>query len=51
MWSVLRLSRGGVVIVHSAYDMNLPPLTREQRIDAAEDRADQVAFEVARERS
>lgn len=28
-----------------------PPVTREQRIEAAEDRAEQAAFDVARERS
>jgi hypothetical protein len=27
------------------------PVSREERVEAAEDRADQVAYEVARERS
>lgn len=39
------------MIVHSAYDLNLDHLPREQRIDAAEDRADQVACDVLREAS
>lgn len=39
------------MIVLSAYSLNEPHVPREQRIEAAEDRAEQAAFDAARERS
>lgn len=39
------------MIVFTAYPIHEPAVSREQLIEAAEDRADQVAFDVARERS
>lgn len=46
---VLRLPQGGrLVIILAAYPIHEPPV---DRIEAAEDRAEQVAFDAARERS
>lgn len=38
------------MIVLTAYGIHERPLSREQRIEAAEDRAEQAAFDAARER-
>lgn len=35
----------------AAYPIHEPPVTREQVVEAAEDRADQAAFDAMRERS
>lgn len=49
---VLRLPAGwGVVIPIAAYGIHEDPVTRERRIESAEDRADQVAFDAMRERT
>ena len=37
------------MIILAAYGIHEPTLTREQRVEAAEDRADQVAFDHMRE--
>ncbi len=39
------------MIVLTSYDLNDAPVPREQRIEAAEDRAEQVAYDAWRERS
>lgn len=39
------------MIVLAAYPIHEPAISREQRIEAAEDRAEQAAFDAARERS
>lgn len=39
------------MILIAAYPIHEPPLEPEQRIESAEDRADQAAFDAWRERS
>lgn len=39
------------MIVYLPYAIHEPAVSREQRVEAAEDRAEQAAFDAARERS